>query len=219
VEAFDRVRNDRDLVICTMSSTLSGTARSARQAAQLAPHPRVILHDSKTTSAGLGMMAVGAARMARAGFSTDEIAAQLAVWTEDTGCLFTPSTLEYLRRGGRLGRAQGMLGTLLTLRPVFGFQDDRLQALAKVRGDERAALKIRELFSERVPEGSRVRISVAESTPTERAAEFETWVKEHYRVVELLRTSITPVVGSHVGPGAWGVFWHTVREDDPLLES
>jgi fatty acid kinase/fatty acid kinase fatty acid binding subunit len=217
VDAFDRVRQDRELVVCTVSSGLSGTTRSALQASRLAPHPRVVVHDSETASGGLGMMAIGAARMAEAGGTLDEIRTQLELWRADTGCLFTPSTLEYLRRGGRLGRAQGVLGTLLTLRPILGFMENKVQAMTKVRGDEKAALRIREILLERVPAGSRLRVSVVESTPNERATEFEGWVRKVFDIVDLWRCPITAVVGAHVGPGAWGVFWQRVRDDDPLL--
>ncbi len=216
VEAFDRVRDDREIVVCTVSSGLSGTTRSAVQASRLASHPRILVRDSQTTSGGLGMIAVGAARMARRGHSTERIATQLEVWARDTGCLFTPSTLEFLRRGGRLGRAQGMLGALLTLRPILAFLDNRVQALAKVRGDERADRKIREIFREKIGPARRLRVSVVESTPNPRAGEFEEWVRSSYEIVELWRTPITAVVGAHIGPGAWGVFWQIVRDDDPL---
>lgn len=216
VEAFDRLRRDREVLVCTLSAGLSGTTRSAQQASRLASHPRIEVFDSHTASGGLGMMATGAARLAQRGASMDEILAQLEIWRQDTGTMFTPSTLEFLQRGGRLGRAQGLLGSLLHLRPILAFLDNRVQALAKVRGDDRAAERLRELFLEQVEPGSTVRLYVVESTPTGRVEPFQEWVREHYEVLEMHTGPITGVVGAHIGPGAWGVFWQKVRDDDPL---
>jgi DAK2 domain fusion protein YloV len=215
VESFDKIRSDREIIVLTISKNLSGTYRSAITATRLADR-RIEVFDSGTASAGLGLLALCAARLAERGASTDEILRWLERWRQASACLFTVSTLEYLRRGGRIGRAQSLVGGLLQLRPLLTYADGAVQPVAKVRGDDRAALEMRAQLKERITPGDRIRAHFVESTPNSRREAFEEWLGQYCDVVESYRTSITPVVGTHVGPGAWGVFWVRIPDDDPL---
>jgi len=218
VQALEHVRADREVVVVTLSSRLSGTYKSARSAVALVRHPRVEVFDSDSASTGLGMMVLNAARLAARGAATDDILHWLARWREDTGLLFSLETLEYLRRGGRIGAARSLLGGLLGLRPILTFADGRVQPLDRARGREEAFRKTVDALAQRLPEGARVRLGfIAVGDDQGQSQRLEAWLRERVDVVECVRGAPTGVVGAHAGPGAWGVFYQRVREDDPLL--
>ena len=218
VQALEHVRADREVVVVTLSSRLSGTLKSARSAVALVRHPRVEIFDSDSASTGLGMMVLNAARLAARGAGTDEILQWLERWREDTGLLFSLETLEYLRRGGRIGAASSLIGGLLGLRPILTFVDGRVQPLARARGREDAFRKTVAALAARLPEGQRVRLGfIAIGDDQGQSQRLEAWLRERLEVVECVRGAPTGVVGAHAGPGAWGVFYQRVRDDDPLL--
>jgi DAK2 domain fusion protein YloV len=217
VQALDKVRSDREAVIVTISAALSGTYRSAQSGARLAEHPRVEVFDSGSVSMGAGMMALNAARLARIDAGIDEILQWLERWRADTGVLFTVATLEYLRRGGRIGTAQSLIGNLLGVRPILGFEGGEIVPLGKVRGEEEAFQRVLEEFRQRVPESARVRLGLIEIGDCDQVDRLEAEIRSRCQVVETVRAAPTGVVGAHAGPGTWGVFFQRVREDDPLL--
>jgi DegV family protein with EDD domain len=218
VQALEKIRGDREVIVVTLSSSLSGTYKSAKSALALVPHPRVEVFDSNSASTGLGMMALNAARLAESGAGCDDILRWLARWREDTGLVFSLETLEFLRRGGRIGAAQSLIGSLLGLRPLLTFQDGRVQPLAKARGREDAYAKAVAALGARLPEGVRVRLGIIVIGDDQgQSQRVEAWLRERLDVVECVRGAPTGVVGAHAGPGAWGVFYQRVREDDPLV--
>ncbi len=218
VQAMEKIRADREIIVVTVSSALSGTCKSARSAVALVPHPRVEVFDSATASTGLGMMVLNAARLAEQGADADTVLEWLARWRDDTGLVFSLETLEYLRRGGRIGAARSLIGGLLGLRPILTFADGRVQPLAKARGREDAWRKSVAALGQRLPEGTRVRLGLIVIGDDDGQSErVEQWLRERLEVVECVRGAPTGVVGAHAGPGAWGVFYQRVRDDDPLI--
>ena len=218
VQAIERIRHDREVLIVTLSGALSGTYKSARSAIELVDHPRVELFDSHTTSIGTGMMVVNAARLSAMGADMSTLLAWLGRWREDTGMLFSLQTLEFLRRGGRIGTASSIFGNLLGLRPVLTFVDGMVRPLARARGREAAYRRLVASLDERLAPGSRIRLGlVCIRDDAGMLARVEAHLANRLRVVEIHRGAPTGVVGAHAGPGAWGVFYQKVRDDDPLL--
>jgi DegV family protein with EDD domain len=216
IEAFERIHPERETLVCTISGVLSGTNRSAVSASRLAAQPRLEVFDSGSASLGQGLLTVGAARLAAQGASLESILHWLRIWRGETRLLFTVSTLKYLRRGGRIGLMRGVLGDLLGMRPILSFRDGAILPIDKVRGDHRATERVLEIVFDEVPAGSRLRLGLVhttEPTAVDRAREM---LASRYDVVEIIHTPVTGVVGAHAGPGAWGVFYQTVRDDDPL---
>jgi DegV family protein with EDD domain len=218
VEALDRIRTDREAIVITISSRLSGTFRSAQSAAELVEHPRVEVFDSGCASLGYGLMTLNAARLAARGASMDEVLAWLERWRDDTGLLFSLRTLEYLRRGGRIGAARSMIGKLMGLQPILGFEDGNVVPLAKARGKEEAGRKVSDLLEQRIPAGARIRLGLVEIGYAAEVDRFHQWLDSRCRVIESIRAIPTGVIGVHAGPGAWGLFYQLVRDDDPLLD-
>ncbi len=216
VEALERVNPQREAVILTLSGTLSGTAKSARHGASLAPHPRVEIFDSKTTSLGLGMITLNAARLAQRGVSMDELLHWLGRWRAESGLVFCVATLEYLLRGGRIGRAQSALGNLLGLRPILSLRDGEVVPIARTRARD-ALNKVLANLRERLPDGSKVRLGLISIGANEELEAVEADVRARCEVIEVIRGAPTGVIGVHAGPGAWGIFYQKVQNDDPLL--
>jgi hypothetical protein len=216
VSALERIRSDREVIIVTLAQKLSGTYRSALSAARLVDHPRVEIFDSNTISVTLGMQVVCAARLAQRGASVDDILGWLKRWRERGGLLFTVATLDYLKKGGRIGTAAHLIGSLLRMRPVLTVMDGEVKPIAKVRGDDEAFEKVLSTFEEAVPADKRVRLGVLDSTEGTRLEQAEERVRERNEIVESFRGQITGVIGTHVGPGAWGLFYQIVEDDDPL---
>jgi hypothetical protein len=216
VETLERIRSDREVIVITVSQKLSGTYRSAMSGVKMVDHPRIEVFDSGTASLAFGMQVIGAARLARRGESVDTILHWLERWRDNTGLFFTVATLDFLKRGGRIGAAAHMLGSFLRLRPVLRF-DGEVKSVAKGRGDDDAYDKLLEAFGEAVPAGRKIRLALISSTGSERLDAAEAWARERYDVVESFRGTLTGVVGAHVGPGVWGLFYQIVADDDPLL--
>jgi hypothetical protein len=216
VEALEALRADRPVVILTLSGGLSGTLRSARSGAALVPQRRVEVIDSHSASLGLGLQALGAARLAERGADPETIVRWIERWRRGTGIAFTVSTLDSLRRGGRIGAAAGVLGNLLGLRPVLAYEGEEVRAEAKARGDDDALAKVLAAVGRRVPDGSRARFGIVQADRPREAARAEEAIRARWDVTDLVHAGFTGVVGAHTGPGTWGVVWQRVPDDDPL---
>jgi len=206
LEALDRIRSDRPVVIVTLGASLSGTFASARSAARLAPHPRVAVVDSRSASVGLGMLALDAARLAAGGASVDEIVDALERARERITITFSVASLEHLRRGGRIGRLRAFVGSLLGVRPVLRFAQGRITAVARARSEEEAFGRVLDQVERDAPRGTRIRAGlIAAPDARHRLDDVERELRRRWDVTELLRGGITGVIGAHTGPGTWAV--------------
>lgn len=218
VEALEKIRDDREVLVLTISSHLSGTYKSALNALPLVSHPRVEVFDSDSASAGLGMLVRNAARLAQRGAGMDEILHWLSIWRADSGMLLSVATLEFLRRGGRIGAAQSLIGGLLGLVPILSFEDGLIRPLSKARGRQDAYRKVLKIVDQTIEPGARVRLGFVNIGDNHGSLEqLEAHMRQRMQVEESLHGAPSGVVGAHAGPGAWGVFYQRVRDDDPLL--
>ncbi len=190
-----------------LSSTLSGTFASAQAAAaSLEQTVRVI--DTRTVSAAVAMLALAVQRRLDRGTTDEEIDALVERYLGSHGLLFTVDTLEYLARGGRIGRAAAFAGTLLNVKPILGIEDGEVVPLKRVRGSQKALEEFRALLEAETADAPSLRIGVAHAAAPERAAALERIVREARPQAELeVVTSLGAVVGAHAGPGTVGLFW------------
>ncbi len=199
-EMLDRGDCDQILSI-HISSKLSGTYNSALSGAK---GLKVTCFDSGTVSLGLGLMAIAASELAREGKSLDEILARLELMKKNQGLFFTLGTIDYLIKGGRVGKARGYLGRFLGLKPILTLQDAEVKPVARVRSEEKALAKIISLLPEN---GHGYRWAVAHASYPSEIELIKEILRERFGANDVLAGEIGPTVGTHIGPGSWGIFY------------
>ncbi|MCU1599618.1 MAG: fatty acid-binding protein DegV [Frankiales bacterium] len=199
-----RATGATEVVSVHLSSALSGTADSARLAAEhVAPDITVRVVDSGSIAMGLGFDVIAAAEVAQAGGSLAEAAA--AAETALTTALFYVDTLEHLRRGGRVTATSAIVGTALAVKPLLVVSDGEISLLEKVRTFSKALSRLEELAVEAAGDG-RVQLAIHHLAAPERAAQLEAELRVALPHAEQIYVSeVGAVVGAHVGPGLLGV--------------
>lgn len=196
-----------EIVSVHLSGALSGTVDAARVAADVSGR-RVRVVDSRGTGMGLGFAVIAAAEAAAADASLDEVerAAQEAIGR--TRFFFYVDTLDYLRRGGRIGAAQALLGTTLAVKPLLHIVDGAIVPLEKVRTASRAIARLEDLAVAEAGD-SPVDIAVHHLAARERADALAERLRARVPGLQTLYTSeVGAVVGAHVGPGLLGLVVH-----------
>jgi DegV family protein with EDD domain len=197
----------RDIVSVHIAGGISGTVESARQAAaELAarrPGRRVEVIDSKMSCGGLACVAMAAAAHARAGAGVEAVAAHAREAVAATRIWFAVDTLEYLRRGGRIGLAQAWMGGALKIKPILTL-DDEITPVERVRTAGRAFERLVEYMRSRQADGADGWIIQHIQAPdvAERLVERG---REIFGCEPLLISEVGPVIGAHIGPGLLGV--------------
>jgi DegV family protein with EDD domain len=196
------------IVSIHLSSRLSGTYDAAMlAAAEIGPQVQVV--DSGTTAMGLGFAALAAVTAAGRGFSVDEVRAEAARHASQVSTLFYVDTLEFLRRGGRIGAASALLGTALAVKPILHVVDGAIVVRDKVRTAGRALQRLVDLSVEASGTGE-VDIAVHHLGSPDRAGALADAVSMRLgdRLRDCYITEIGAVVAAHVGPGVAGVVVH-----------
>jgi|YNPNPStandDraft_1061719.scaffolds.fasta_scaffold07082_7 DegV family protein with EDD domain len=206
LEPFRRYTDAGDEIITiVISSKLSGTYASALQALDELPGRPIEVIDSLSTSVGLGLMVQEALTMAEAGATRAEIVARLNAMREQVHILFVVETLEYLQRGGRIGKAQAFVGTLLKFKPLLGIVGGEVVPVARVRSTRKAQDTMLELLAQQVPaRGPEVRLAVTHAMIPDDAARIGQELTALFGSTRLFISSLGPVLGTHVGPGTIG---------------
>lgn len=202
-ETYARLLTDHtDVVSIHISEKLSGTYGSARQAAEMTDHKRVRVIDSHVVSMSLGLVTLAASVLAAQGMDGASIVSRIEEMRDGVETYFSVATLEYLRRGGRIGRAGALMGSVLQVKPVLCIRDGQVTPLERVRTFERALNRIVEL-TRAVDHGEGVCVIVGHA---DAEADAERVARELEPVAEtLLIQPLGPVVGAHAGPGVVGV--------------
>lgn len=188
-----------------LSRALSGTWEAARLAAEQVGADRVRVVDSGSMAMGVGFVALAAANEAAAGAELAEVFDAAAGVARRTRTFFSVDTLDYLRRGGRIGTASALLGTALSVKPLLHVADGRIVPLEKVRTAVKARARLVELAVDAAGNGP-VDVAVQHLGAADRAAQLVELLTE--RLPELgscLVSELGPVVGAHAGPGVLGV--------------
>ena len=190
-----------------ISSTLSGTFASAQTAADdLGDRVRVI--DTRTVSASLALLALAVLRRLERGTTDEEIDEVVARYGRDHHLLFTVNTLEYLAKGGRIGRAAALAGNLLNVKPILTITDGEVVPLKRVRGNAKAFAEFAEMFQATSTDSPRLKVGIAHAAAPERLRALEDMVRATRPQAEIeIATELGAVIGTHAGPGTVGFFW------------
>jgi DegV family protein with EDD domain len=202
-EVYKSLLADHDSVVSIhISQKLSGTYESARQAAAMTDPKRVRVIDSELVSMSLGLITLAASSLASSGSNAEAIEAKVLDMRTSIQTYFSVATLEFLRRGGRIGRASALLGSVLQVKPVLCIRDGLVTPLERVRTFERALNRVVELTRE-VDRGHGVCIIVGHA---DAEADAQRIARELDPIAETLMIQpLGPVVGAHAGPGVVGV--------------
>jgi len=193
-----------------ITGTLSGTVESARTAAGMLEGDKVRVIDSETASAALAMLGLAIQRRLEAGTTDEEIDAVIARFQASAHLIFTVETLEYLAKGGRIGRARAWAGQLLNVKPILAFEDGEIVPVKRVRGNHKAMLEFVAAFKEGSEDTPELHVAVAHADAPSKAEALEAMVRDLRPRAHLdLVSNLGSVVGTHAGPGAVGFFWFT----------
>ncbi|WP_372636586.1 DegV family protein [Cohnella sp.] len=208
-EVYKRLTDKGHSVISIqLSSAMSGTYQSATIArSMLDDDADVTVIDSKSASFGYGKIVVRAAELAQAGADKADIIAEVERMRSELRLYFLVDTLEYLQKGGRIGKASAVLGSLLNIKPILSIDKEGfVYPFDKARGQKRAMARIVEVLETDLKD-TPVNLTVA-ITPgySDGAAEMAELLKSKLNVKEYAETEIGPVVGAHAGPGTIGLF-------------
>ena len=195
-----------------LSRRLSGTYESAERAASEAGE-RVRTIDSETASAATAMLALAVQRRLERGTTDEEIDELVARFRREAGLIFTVDTLEYLAKGGRIGKAAAMAGQLLHIKPILTLAEGEVLPLKKVRGAQKAYREFERAFSEATTDGAGLRVGIAHAEAPDRLEALRAMAQNVRPQAEIeLATTLGPVVGTHAGPGTVGFFWFSDSE-------
>ncbi|MGE5485844.1 MAG: DegV family protein [Ignavibacteriales bacterium] len=188
-----------------ISGGLSSTVESARAAARSLDPSRIRVVDSRSISYGIGFLALEARRAVREGLGLDAIAERLDRVRKTIEVFFTLDTLEYLHKGGRIGKVAALLGGLLDIKPVIRVEDGIYVPAGKVRTRKQAMESLLQHVKEKAA-GRPVRVAVGHGRAAEAASTLREMVKRSLHVCgDVSVFEVGPVIGSHTGPGTLGI--------------
>jgi DegV family protein with EDD domain len=191
-----------------LAANLSGTFQSAGTAAAELGGGRVRTIDTETASAGITLLAQAIQRRLERGTTDEEVDELVARYTVEHGLLFTVDTLEFLARGGRIGRAKAFAGELLHVKPILSIRNGEVIPIKRVRGARKAFQEFVDALQSETKDDPALRIGIAHAAAPERAVELEKMVRDLRPQAQIdIETMLGAVIGAHAGPGTVGFFW------------
>lgn len=203
----------RGIIALTMTSKGSGGYQSCRAAIEMfrehTPDVRVEVVDTLQVAMSQGWAAIEAARAATDGLGFEDVLQRARAVSQQGMMIQTADTLRYLHMGGRIGRAQHLVGSLLNIKPLIGMQDGEIVALGTTRSRLRAYRRMVDLMQERVGEGARIKVAFTHVAAQEQLEKLQAMVTERFDCLETIVTELSPALAVHSGPGTVGVsFFH-----------
>jgi DegV family protein with EDD domain len=211
LKAYEELGNYERIYSLHISSTLSGTYQSATTAAsELGDKVRTV--DSESASAGIAILGLAIQHRLERGTTDDEVETLIERFRERAGLIFTVDTLEFLRRGGRIGRASAWAGQLLHVKPILTIEREVIP-LKRVRGNQKAMQEFVAAFTSDTEDVPTLKVGIAHADAPERATQLQKMVRAERPQAEIeIVTTLGAVVGTHAGPGTVGFFWFDDRE-------
>jgi DegV family protein with EDD domain len=195
------------IVSIHLSPTLSATYETAVAASRLMDGPPIHVIDCHTAAMGQGFVVMEAARAAAQGADLGEVAHRACDVASRVKLYATIGTLEYLHRGGRIGGAATLLGTLLQIKPVLYLADGHVDVFAKPRTKRQAVRRMLEQMAE-AADGNIIHAAILHADVLEEAEALKHEVAEQFNCAELYMIELTPVMGVHTGPEVLGVVFY-----------
>ena len=201
---YDELAPYERILSVHLASSLSGTYGSAAAAAD----ERVRVIDSESASVAITMLALGIQRRLERGTTDEEVDAFVQHYRDTHGLLFTVDTLEFLARGGRIGKARAFAGQLLHVKPILSIPNREVVPVKRVRGNRKAFQEFVDALARETADAPGLRIGIAHADAPERLRELEKMVGDRRPQATIEQeTSLGAVIGAHAGPGTVGFFW------------
>jgi DegV family protein with EDD domain len=210
LEAYEELGSYERILSVHIAASLSGTLQSAGTAGAQLGDGRVRTIDSESASVATAMLATAIQRRLERGTTDGEIDALVERYRREHGLLFTVDTLEFLARGGRIGRAKAFAGQLMNVKPILSIRGGEVIPVKRVRGNRKAFQEFVDAVTEQTQDVPGLRIGIAHADAPERMMQIEKMVR-HLRpqaTIEM-ETILGAVIGAHAGPGTVGFFWFT----------
>jgi DegV family protein with EDD domain len=216
VELYEKIAREYDEILSIhISAKLSGTFDSAMQAKKiLANKIKIEVIDSQSTSMGLGFLALTAARKIKAGENLIKTTEFINEARNRVKIFFILRTLEFLKRGGRIGAASALLGTALNLKPILMVDDGEIKPFVKVRTMQKALARLSVILEENIQGKTPVHLAIIQAGAESDAEFLQNEIRNHIKkdaLAELITAGISPVIGTHAGPGAVGICFLTEK--------
>jgi fatty acid kinase fatty acid binding subunit len=206
--AYEELARFERIYSLQVSSKVSGTFQSAELAASELGGERIRVVDTRSVSLAVAMLSHALQRRLARGTTDEEIEALIARFRREGRVVFTVETLEFLQRGGRIGRARALAGTLLNVRPILAIEDGEVTAAARVRGRQKALAEFERRFVAETSDEPGLRVAIAHADAAEWVGTLSELVWRVRPKAEIEFSAILgAVVGTHAGPGAVGFFW------------
>jgi len=214
VDFFRRVADETQtdtIVGIYVTSKLSGTMASAEAAQTQLPELNITNIDSLMTSMAQGFIVLAAARVAADGGSLEEVVAAAQQVQGEMSLLFTVDTLEYLHRGGRIGGAKRLLGTALSIKPLLHMEEGIVKPLVQVRTKRKALARMLDIAEERLGNRRMAEVAIIDANSPEEGDTVAQQVRDRFDISPVYRTVLSPVIGTHGGPGTVGIAFYPER--------
>lgn len=206
---FREVATEADAIVCVLtSSKVSGTVASALTAQAQFPELTIRIVDSLTSSMGMGLIVLAAARAAAAGKTVDEVVTVAKEIRDKIHFIFMVDTLEFLHRSGRIKGAKRLLGTALNIKPLLHFKDGIIEPLTQARTRGKAIERLLEIAEDRLAGKRMAEAAVVDIDCPDEGDHFAKTVAERFAISKIHRSTVSPVVGTIVGPGAIGLAFY-----------
>jgi DegV family protein with EDD domain len=203
------VAENRPILAVLVSDLLSGTIQSATQAKEMFPGATIELVNSKSAAMELGFQVLAVVRAAEAGKSFQEVVALAEDAKNHTGVYFVVDTLEFLHRGGRIGGAQRLIGTALSMKPLLHVSGGRIEPFESVRTKKKAFARLLDVIEQETTGKSNIRLASLHAAAPDDANYLLEEAGKRLDPVETIVSEVSPAVGTHVGPGTVGLAYST----------
>ena len=206
--AYEELAGYDRILSLHIPAKMSGTVESARRAGEELGGGKVRAIDTGTVSAGLAMLALAVQRRLERGTTDEDVDALIERFRREGRIIWTVDTLEFLAKGGRIGKAAAMAGQLLNIKPILGIEEGEVVPLKRVRGSHKAFLEFAEAFEAGSADRPSLRVGIAHADAPDRLKALRELVartRPHAQIE--VETMLGAVVGTHAGPGAVGFFW------------
>jgi fatty acid kinase fatty acid binding subunit len=210
LEVFESIARAGDSIVCVHpSSEVSGTVRSALTAKESFPDADIRVLDTQSIAGPLASMVLAAGTLAREGGNADQVEELVRKMMPRARIYFLVDTLEFLQRGGRIGGAAALVGTILQIKPILTFREGRVDQFEKERTKKRALARIKEVVLAEAARGDDAHLTVMHTGAPAEATELAEELKVALGTGDALIMELVPAIVTHAGPGALAIGFFT----------